>query len=251
MVIQPNVQTATVVKAFLRSELQLIRSHQKLMSVLPRELSSDYRYIPDILLGRFFHTTTDARFNRIAQSEERPGSLLIPRVNGKPVLWNELIKLILDDSQYLKFETYGRPFDSSELKPNSPCELMSGKQYVYKPADLELFRKNITSIQMNFLLNLWNLTQLNPAFVRAYLALSDDAFQMLVDTEMNAFVEVTNVVLFPRFLNYDTGRRDIKVYAWAYEIMADVLEGFIPRENMENLRIEFGSKESYEKLKSF
>jgi hypothetical protein len=54
MVIQPNVQTDTVVKAFLRSELQLIRSQQKLMSVLPRELASDYRYIPEILLGRFF-----------------------------------------------------------------------------------------------------------------------------------------------------------------------------------------------------
>lgn len=88
MVIQPNVQTDTVVKAFLRSELQLIRSQQKLMSVLPRELASDYRYIPEILLGRFFHPTTDSRLNRIAQSEERPGSLLIPRVNGQQVSWN-------------------------------------------------------------------------------------------------------------------------------------------------------------------
>ncbi|MEH4705669.1 hypothetical protein PO345_26815, partial [Klebsiella pneumoniae] len=43
------------------------------------------------------------------------------------------------------------------------------------------------------------------------------------------FVEVTNVVLFPRFITYDAGRRDHKVYAWGYEIMADVLEGFIPR----------------------
>lgn len=251
MVIQPNVQTDTVVKAFLRSELQLIRSQQKLMSVLPRELASDHRYIPEILLGRFFHPTTDSRLNRIAQSEERPGSLLIPRVNGQQVSWNNLIKQIRDDSQYLKFETYGRPFDSSELKPNASCELFSGKQYVYKPADLELFRKNIVSIQMNFLVNLWNLVRFNPAFVRAYLSLSNDAFQMLADTEMNAFVEVTNVVLFPRFIQYDSGRRDVKVFAWAYEIMSDVLDGFIPRENIENLRIEFSLKESIEKLKTF
>ena len=74
---------------------------------------------------------------------------------------------------------------------------------------------------------------------------------MLLDTEMSAFVEVTNVVLFPRFITYDTGRRDHKVYAWSYEIMADVLEGFIPRENMENLRVEFALKDSYEKLKLF
>ncbi len=33
--------------------------------------------------------------------------------------------------------------------------------------------------------------------------------------------------------------------------MADVLEGFIPKENMENLRVEFTLKDSYEKLKLF
>ncbi|WP_198325344.1 hypothetical protein [Klebsiella pneumoniae] len=251
MDVQQNVQTDSVIKAFLRSELQLIRSQQKLLSVLPRELASDYRYIPDILLGRFFHPSTDTRLNRIAQSEARPGSLLIPRVNGKPVLWSELIKLILDDSHYLKFDAYGRPFDSSELKPNAPFELISGKSYVYKPVDLELFRKNIVSIQMNFLVNLWNLARFKPAFVQSYLALSNDAFQMLVETEMSAFVEVTNVIFFPRFITYDTGRRGSKVYAWGYEILADLLEGFIPRENMENLRVEFTLKESYEKLKKF
>ena len=50
-------------------------------------------------------------------------------------------------------------------------------------------------------------------------------------------------VLFTRFITYDTGRRDHKVYAWGYEIMADILEGFIPRENMENLRVEFSLKD--------
>ena len=48
-----------------------------------------------------------------------------------------------------------------------------------------------------FPVNLWNLARFKPAYVRAYLALSNDAFQMLLDTEMSAFVEVTNVVLFP------------------------------------------------------
>ncbi|EPM7414385.1 hypothetical protein ACTPU4_005735 [Klebsiella variicola] len=184
MDVQPNVQTDTVIKAFLRSELQLIRSQKKLLSVLPRDLASDYRYIPENLLERFFHPATDARLNRIALSEARPGQArpgqawqpASSRVNGKPVLWGELIKLILDDSQLLKFETYGRPFDSTEMKPNEPCELLSGKQSVYKPVDLELFRKNIVSIQMNFLVNLWNLARFKPAYVRAYLALSNDAF---------------------------------------------------------------------------
>ena len=50
-------------------------------------------------------------------------------------------------------------------------------------------------------------------------------------------------VLFTRFITYDTGRRDHKVYAWGYEIMADILEGFIPRENMENLWVEFSLKD--------
>lgn len=44
MDVQPNVHTDTVIKAFLRSELQLIRSQNKLLSVLPRDLASDYRY---------------------------------------------------------------------------------------------------------------------------------------------------------------------------------------------------------------
>ena len=74
---------------------------------------------------------------------------------------------------------------------------------------------------------------------------------MLLDTEMSAFVEVTNVVLFPRFITYDAGRRDHKVYAWGYEIMADVLEGFIPMGNMKNLRFEFSLKDSCEKIKLF
>ena len=82
------------------------------------------------------------------------------------------------------------------MKPNEPCELFSGKQYVYKPIDLELFRKNIVSIQMSFLVNLWNLARFKPAYVRAYLALSNDAFQMLLDTEMSAFVEVKKVGSF-------------------------------------------------------
>lgn len=33
--------------------------------------------------------------------------------------------------------------------------------------------------------------------------------------------------------------------------MADVLEGFIPMVNMENLRFEFSLKDSYENLKLF
>ena len=52
MDVQPNVQTDTVIKAFLRSELQLIRSQKKLLSVLPRDLASDYRYILENLLER-------------------------------------------------------------------------------------------------------------------------------------------------------------------------------------------------------
>ncbi|SXF99326.1 Uncharacterised protein [Klebsiella variicola] len=87
MDVQPNVQTDTVIKAFLRSELQLIRSQKKLLSVLPRDLASDYRYIPENLLERFFHPATDARLNRIALSEARPGqarpgSLLVPVSTG-------------------------------------------------------------------------------------------------------------------------------------------------------------------------
>ena len=73
---------------------------------------------------------------------------------------------------------------------------MSGKRSVYKPVDIELFRKNIVSIQMNFLVNLWNMDRFKPAYVRAYLALSNDAFQMLLDTEMSAFVEVKKVGSF-------------------------------------------------------
>ncbi len=69
------------------------------------------------------------------------------------------------------------------MKPNEPCELLSGKQYVYKPIDLELFRKNIVYTD-EFLVNLWNLARFN-RHVRA-LALSNDAFQMLLDTEMSA-----------------------------------------------------------------
>ena len=191
---------------------------------------------------------TDSVIKAFLRSE--PGSLLIPRVNGKPVLWSELIKLILDDSHYLKFDAYGRPFDSSELKPNAPCELISGKSYVYKPVDLELFRKNIVSIQMNFLVNLWNLARFKPAFVQSYLALSNDAFQMLVETEMSAFVEVTNVIFFPRFITYDTGRRGSKVYAWGYEILADLLEGFIPRVTLRRIRIMVLKKSEVSQLDS-
>ncbi len=72
MDVQPNVQTDTVIKAFLRSELQLIRS-QKNYSVCCLVIrASDYRYIPENLLERFFHPATDARLNRIALSEARP-----------------------------------------------------------------------------------------------------------------------------------------------------------------------------------
>ncbi|WP_269234344.1 hypothetical protein [Klebsiella pneumoniae] len=53
MDVQPNVQTDTVIKAFLRSELQFIRSQKKLVSVLPRDLAPDYRYIPENLLEHF------------------------------------------------------------------------------------------------------------------------------------------------------------------------------------------------------
>ncbi len=53
MDVQPNVHTDTVIKAFLRSELQLIRSQKKLLSVLPRDLASDYRYYRRTCWKRF------------------------------------------------------------------------------------------------------------------------------------------------------------------------------------------------------
>ena len=40
------------------------------------------------------------------------------------------------------------------------------------------------------------MDRFKPAYVRAYLALSNDAFQMLLDTEMAAFVEVKKVGSF-------------------------------------------------------
>ena len=83
------------------------------------------------------------------------------------------------------------------MKPNEPCELLSRKQYVYKPIDLELFRKNIVSIQMNFwsIYGIWpDLNRLMSGLIWPCLMTT---FQMLLDTEMSAFVEVTNVVLFP------------------------------------------------------
>ena len=40
------------------------------------------------------------------------------------------------------------------------------------------------------------MDRFKPAYVRAYLALSNDAFQMLLDTEMSAFVEVKKVGSF-------------------------------------------------------
>ena len=43
------------------------------------------------------------------------------------------------------------------------------------------------------------MDRFKPAYVRAYLALSNDAFQMLLDTEMSAFVEVKKrwVLFYP------------------------------------------------------
>ncbi len=54
---------------------------------------------------------------------------------------------------------------------------------------------------MNFLVNLWNLARFKPAYVRAYLALSNDAFQMLLDTEMSAFCGGDKCGSFPPVYN--------------------------------------------------
>ena len=61
MDVQPNVQTDTVIKAFLRSELQLIRSQKNFSSVLPRDPRRTTAIYQGEPAGAFFHPATDAR----------------------------------------------------------------------------------------------------------------------------------------------------------------------------------------------
>ncbi len=70
MDVQPNVHTDTVIKAFLRSELQLIRS-QKNSSVCCLVISRRTTAITGEPAEAFFHPATDARLNRI--SCQKPG----------------------------------------------------------------------------------------------------------------------------------------------------------------------------------
>nr|QTX14739.1 hypothetical protein [Klebsiella pneumoniae] len=77
-------------------------------------------------------------------------------------------------------------------------------------------------------------------------------FQMLLDTEMSAFVEVTNVVLFPPVYNpmipddviskYMHGVTRLWLMFWRVSFQGKIWK---------NLRVEFALKDSYEKLKLF
>jgi hypothetical protein len=120
--------------------------------------------------------------------------------------------------------------------------LLSGQEEFYNPRKIQQLRSKCVDIQNDYLMQVFFMSMLAPEFVSIFFGLKPTTVEAIKDVGMSSLKLINDVVLFPRTIPFTPGLGDdsatlkSKVFAWAYEISADIRLGKVSDVLMELLR---------------
>ena len=120
--------------------------------------------------------------------------------------------------------------------------LLCGREDFYNPTKIQQLRSKCVDIQNDYFIQIFFMTMLAPEFVSIFFGLKPATADAIKDVGVSSLKAINDVVLFPRTIAFTPGLGDdsttlkSKVFAWAYELSADIRLGKVSDDLMELLR---------------
>ena len=234
--------TRNLLGKLLRTEISIIRSYRAFLMLLPLHGSSKYQTGSPLLQRRLFGNGFGAMIDNAFEVETRPGSFLVPRSLSKEISWDKFFVAVVDGDTNVIREYDSEDTDFGIYNEGEKVTLLSGQEEFYNPRKIPQLRSKCVDIQNDYLMQVFFMSMLAPEFVSIFFGLKPATVEAIKDVGMSSLKLINDVVLFPRTIPFTPGLGDdsatlkSKVFAWAYEISADIRLGKISDDLMELLR---------------
>ncbi|EAW2321518.1 hypothetical protein E5C59_24910, partial [Salmonella enterica subsp. enterica] len=110
------------------------------------------------------------------------------------------------------------------------------------PTKIQQLRSKCVDIQNDYFIQIFFMSMLAPEFVSIFFGLKPATADAIKDVGVSSLKAINDVVLFPRTIAFTPGLGDdsttlkSKVFAWTYELSADIRLGKVSDDLMELLR---------------
>ncbi|MCK0437736.1 trhR, partial [Salmonella enterica subsp. enterica serovar 1,4,[5],12:i:-] len=119
---------------------------------------------------------------------------------------------------------------------------LNGTVDIYNPKKIHELRSKCVDIQNDYFMQVFFISMLAPEFVSVFFGLKPTTADAIKDIGYSSLKTINDVVLFPRTIAFSQGHIEesvslkTKVFAWAYELSADIRLGKVSDDLMELLR---------------
>lgn len=234
--------TRSLLGKLFRTEISLIRSYRAFLMLLPVHGSSAYQtgtpLLQRRLFGKGFSTAADLAF----EVETRPGSFLVPRTLGREITWERFFSAVLDGDSNVIREYDTNDIDYGIYDAGEKVTFLNGTEDIYNPKKIHELRSKCVDIQNDYFMQVFFISMLAPEFVSIFFGLKPTTADAIKDIGYSSLKTINDVVLFPRTIAFSQGHIEesvslkTKVFAWAYELSADIRLGKVSDDLMELLR---------------
>lgn len=232
----------SLLSRLFRTEVSVLRSYRAFMMQLPVHGSACYQtgtpVLQKRLFGKNFGIASDSAFDLIS----RPGSILTPRSSGREIRWDTFFNAIINDDGNVISTIDADEINSSIYSAGEIVAHLNGSKVEYNPIRLQSLREKCVDVQNDYLMQIVFCSMLAPELVSILFGLKPDTCTALKDVGISSLKNINDLYLFPRVITLGQGPREdgvvinTKIFAWAYEIAADVKLGIVSEDLIELLR---------------
>ncbi|MGV7963825.1 trhR [Photorhabdus tasmaniensis] len=234
--------TRSLLGKLFRTEISIIRSYRAFLMLLPVHGSSSYQTGSPLLQRRLFGNGFGAPSNLAFEVETRPGSFLVPRTLGKEITWEKFFVAVLEGDSNVIREYDNADIDCGIFNAGEKVTLLNGTEDFYNPKKIQELRSKCVDIQNDYFMQIFFISMLAPEFVSIFFGLKPTTADAIKDIGVSSLKNINDVVLYPRTIAFtqtqseETVSLKSKVFAWAYELSADIRLGKVSDDLMELLR---------------
>ncbi|MCW2457396.1 UNVERIFIED_ORG: hypothetical protein M2414_005165 [Rahnella aquatilis] len=231
-----------IVERMFRREVQIIRAHKNLLAYMPVKSATHYGFAPKLLMNRLFSDGNDQSITAAFNGDQRPGSLLVPRIMRKESPWSKFFTEIIDEDFHIQSEINNFSFDETRFNSGEDVELVNCKNGKYLPSRLNDLLDRLIKAQQDYLITVLNFADQFPTFASLYFGIKPSLVSQIPNISPSSLMGIKHVMVFPRIITFSQDDTDslttkpIKASAWAFELFADIKLGFIKSEFIELLR---------------
>lgn len=232
----------SLLSRLFRTEVSILRSYRSFLMHLPLHGSACYQTGTPVLQKRLFGPNFGFASDSAFELIRRPGSILTPRSNGREIKWDTFFKAITEDDSNVISSIDPEEINSSIFSAGESVTYLNGSKGDYNPVRLQELREKCVDVQNDYLMQIIFCTVISPELVSILFGLKPDTCEAIKDLGMSSLKNINDLYLFPRVITLGQGPREdgvvinTKIFAWAYEIAADVKLGIVSEDLIELLR---------------